>query len=111
MLALFEQAQALGTMVHAPSPKASLMTFEKGPSQAVKSVSDLACVVWLASCLHTDLNLIGVEQQQLRRWAADKSRDYSPLPHKAGCVQRLPGHCAAAARAPCSLSPLAPSVK
>lgn len=26
-LALFKQAQCLGTMVHAPSPKASLMTF------------------------------------------------------------------------------------
>jgi len=83
----FEQARCLGTTVHAPSPKASLMTFQKGPSPAAKSGSDLACAVWFASCLHADLNLIGVEQQQLRRWASDKSRDYSPLPDKAGCVR------------------------
>lgn len=35
-LALFKQAQCLDTAVHTPSPKASLMTFSKGPSHAAK---------------------------------------------------------------------------
>lgn len=90
-LALFKQARCLDTAVHAPSLKASLMTFSKGPSQAAKPTAAGACVVWLASCLHADFHLIGVQRQQPRRWALDKSNDYSPPPGSPGCVQMLPG--------------------
>lgn len=90
-LALFKQARCLDTAVHAPSLKASLMTFSKGPSQAAKPTAAGACVVWLASCLHADFHLIGVQRQQPRRWALDKSNDYSPPPGSPGCVQMFPG--------------------
>lgn len=40
----------------------------------------LGRAVRLGSCLHTDFHLMGVQQQQPRRWTPDKSNDYSPPP-------------------------------
>lgn len=44
------------------------------------SLHRLGRAVRLGSCLHADFHLMGVQQQQPRRWALDKSNDYFPPP-------------------------------